>query len=258
VKVASFNVNGIRARLPIICDWIAREQPDILCLQETKVQDADFPLEAFRDLSREVVFRGQKAYNGVAIISTSKPEDVQYGFGDRDAAEEPRLIAARIGDLHVVNTYVPQGTAPDHERFQYKLQWFRRLRQYFEKRFTPNDRVLWMGDLNVAPEPKDVYDPERLYGHVCFHPDEHQALAAVVEWGFIDVFRRHEPGEKQFSFYDYRLPQALERGLGWRVDHLLATPPLAEQSVRAWIDLAPRRQTKPSDHTPIGAEFKLD
>jgi len=257
MKIASFNTNGIRARLSVIKSWLGRESPDVLCIQETKVQDEDFPKEAFEDISYHCTFRGQKSFNGVAILSKTPPAKVCFGFGDGDEKEEPRIITAYINDIPIVNTYLPQGTAPDSERFQYKLQWFHRLRDYFSKHFQPSGHLLWVGDFNVAPEPIDVYDPEGLLGSVCFHPDEHKALAAVQAWGFVDVFRMHNPSDKAYTFWDYRVPHAFRRGLGWRVDHIWATACLAEKSRRAWIDVAPRQLEKPSDHTFILAEFEI-
>jgi exodeoxyribonuclease-3 len=255
MKIASFNVNGLRARKEIVLEWLDREKPDALCVQEAKVQDKDFPAGSFEEASYRVAFWGQKSYNGVAIFTRSEPEEVRIGFGDGEDPEEARLISARVEGIWIVNTYVPQGTDVVHPRFEYKLNWFRRIRDYFSKHFTPKDPVVWVGDLNVAPEDRDVYDPQRLAGHVCFHPDEKAALAETMAWGFVDVFRQHEPGEKQFTFFDYRMPKAVERNLGWRLDHILATSPLAKQSKRAWIDMAPRLLAKPSDHTPIVAEF---
>lgn len=257
MKIASFNTNGIRARLSIIKGWLGRERPDVLCIQETKVQDEDFPKEAFEDISYHCTFRGQKSFNGVAVLSKTPPAKVCFGFDDGDEKDEPRMITAYINDIPIVNTYVPQGTAPDSERFQYKLQWFHRLRDYFSKHFQPSEHLLWVGDFNVAPEPIDVYDPEGLLGSVCFHPDEHKALAAVKAWGFVDVFRMHNPSDKAYTFWDYRVPHAFRRGLGWRVDHIWATACLAEKSSTAWIDLAPRQLEKPSDHTFILAEFEI-
>jgi exodeoxyribonuclease-3 len=257
MKIASFNTNDIRARLSIIKGWLGRERPDVLCMQETKVQDEDFPKEAFEDISYHCTFRGQKSFNGVAVLSKTPPAKVSFGFDDGDEKAEPRMITAYINDIPIVNTYVPQGTAPDSERFQYKLQWFHRLRDYFSKHFQPSEHLLWVGDFNVAPEPIDVYDPEGLLGSVCFHPDEHKALAAVKAWGFVDVFRMHNPSDKAYTFWDYRVPHAFRRGLGWRVDHIWATACLAEKSSTAWIDLAPRQLEKPSDHTFILAEFDL-
>lgn len=258
MKIATFNVNGIRARLPIVLEWLGKEVPDVLCLQETKVQDPDFPAKPFEDLKYHCVFRGQKAYNGVAILSRTAPEDVRFGFGDGDAGEESRLITAVVHGVFVVNSYVPQGYAPDSDKFQYKLRWFERLRQFFDRFFQPANHLIWLGDFNVAPEPVDVYDPARLAGRVCFHPEEHRALDAVKSWGFVDVFRKHEPGEKKYSFWDYRVPNAVDRGLGWRLDHIWASASLAQVSTRAWIDVAPRLFPRPSDHTFVVAEFDID
>ena len=258
MKVATFNANGIRARLPIVLEWLSQESPDILCLQETKVQDVDFPREPFEKLEYHCAFRGQKSYNGVAILSKSPPAEVSFGFGDGDGAEEPRLITAVFDDVPVVNTYVPQGYAPDSEKFEYKLDWFQRLHKYFLQHFQPDLPLLWVGDFNVAPEPTDVYDPEKLSGSVGFHPREHETLSAVKAWGFEDVFRRHELRDDMYTFWDYRIPRAVMRGLGWRIDHIWATAPLSDRSTRAWIDVAPRLSHKPSDHTFVVAEFKTD
>lgn len=257
MKIASFNTNGIRARLSIIKEWLESEGPDILCVQETKVQDKDFPGESFEDLAYHCTFRGQKSYNGVAILSRIPPSESSFGFNDGDEKEEPRIITAYIRDIPLVNTYVPQGTAPDSDKFQYKLDWFQRLHDYFSKHFKPSEPLLWVGDYNVAPEPIDVYDPEELFGRIGFHPEEHKALSFVKSWGFVDIFRMHHPDEKAYTFWDYRIPYAVHRGLGWRVDHIWATKCLAEKSKRAWIDVAPRKSERPSDHTFILAEFEI-
>jgi exodeoxyribonuclease-3 len=254
MKVGSFNVNSLRARLPVVLAWLAEQGPDVLCVQETKVQDADFPGEEFDRLGYRYVFKGQKSYNGVAIFSRSEITNVLYGFED-EPRDEPRLIKAEIGDVAVVNTYVPQGYMAESEQFRNKLAWFGRLRRYFERNFSPADAVLWVGDLNVAPEAIDVYDPEGLLGHVCFHPEVHRALRAVCEWGFVDVFRRHCSEAGQYTFWDYRLRNSFKRNLGWRLDHIMATKPLVQKSRACYIDKGPRLSERPSDHTPIVAEF---
>ncbi len=256
MKVASFNVNSIRARLGIVTEWVGKEAPDVLCLQETKVQDAAFPLETLKGIGYHCAFSGEKSYNGVAILSRSRPGKVRKGFGG-DGSEKTRIISAEIEGVWVVNTYVPQGFLPLSAKFRYKLDWFARLYGYFEANFNPSDPVLWVGDFNVAPAPEDVYDPELLGGHVGFHPDEHAALERFREWGFVDVFRMHDRSEGRFTFWDYRIRNAVKRGLGWRVDHIWATRILAERSVRAWIDTGPRLKPRPSDHAPVVAEFDL-
>ena len=258
MKIATFNANGIRARLPLILKWLSKESPDVLCLQETKAQDADFPQEPLHELGYYCTIWGQKSYNGVAILSKTSPEQVSRGFGDGNAKEEPRLIAATIRGIPVVNTYVPQGYAPGSEKFQYKLHWFVRLQDYFSKQFDPDMPLVWVGDFNVAPEPVDVFDPKGLSGSVGFHPDEHKALAAIRDWGFVDIFRLHESAGNMYTFWDYRIPNAFEKGLGWRVDHIWATQPLADKSSGAWIDSTPRLSERPSDHTFLVAEFRVE
>ena len=258
LKVATYNANSIRARLGLVLDWLGREAPDVLCLQETKVQDPDFPAGPFREAGYHVVFRGQKAHAGVAIVSREEPHEVAFSLDNGGEPDEARLIRAVIGGIPVVNTYVPQGRSPDSPHFQYKLEWLARLRALFERHYSPREPLLWVGDFNVAPEPIDVHDPKRLKDNVDFHPEARAALERVREWGFVDVFRQHHPGKPgQYTFWDYRVRSALERGLGWRVDHIWATEPLARKSTRAWIDVEARRAERPSDHTFLVVEFAL-
>ena len=259
-KIATFNANSIRTRLGQILDWLDREQADVLCIQETKVQDKDFPAQPIEDAGYHVIFRGQKSYAGVAIISKTAPEDVAAGFDDdhEDGTDVPRLLRAVYHGVTVVNTYVPQGRELESEHFQYKLRWLARMRQLFERHYTPDDLLVWVGDLNVATEDIDVHDPKGLRNHVDFHPDAQAALENVRQWGFVDVFRKHHPGEpQQFSYFDYRARNPIERGTGWRIDHIWATAPLADKSTNAWIDLDARRAERPSDHTLVIAEFAL-
>ncbi len=255
-KVATFNANSVRSRIPVIQHWLAREKPDVLCLQETKVQDPDFPVEAFRDIGYHVAFRGQKAHAGVALASLVEPTNVAYGLDDGGPPDEARLLRVTVAGVPIVNTYVPQGQSVDSPLFAYKLEWFKRLRDYFARHFSPDAPLLWCGDFNVAPEEMDVHNPTRLVTHVDFHPQARAALAEVQGWGFVDVFRRHHPEESgQYTFWDYRVAGALHRNVGWRVDHIWATRPLAERSTRCWIDRDARRAEKPSDHTFLVAEF---
>lgn len=181
LKVATFNTNSIRSRLEQVLGWLDREAPDILCLQETKVQNEDFPAEPFRDAGYHVVFRGQKAYGGVAIVSREESREIVFGFDDGGEPDEARLIRAVIRGIPVVNTYVPQGRSPDSEHFQYKLEWLARLRALFERHYSPQEPLLWVGDFNVAPEPIDVHDPEGLKDNVDFHPEARAALERVRE-----------------------------------------------------------------------------
>lgn len=255
--IASFNCNSVRARMPVLKRWLESASPDFLSLQETKVIDSDFPAEEFLSMGYHSSFRGEKAYNGVAILSKVKPDDVFHGFDGKGADEGTRLIAIKAGKVNIINTYIPQGVAPDSEKFQYKLQWFERIRGFFDSRYKKSDILIWCGDFNVAPEPIDVHNPKRLLGSVGYHPDEHKALAAVKEWGFTDVFRKHMPDGGNYTFWDYRVKDGVSKGLGWRVDHIWGTAKAAEKSVKAWIDVEPRLWEKPSDHTPILAEFSF-
>jgi len=255
MKVATFNVNSVRMRLPIILEWLKKNTPDALCLQETKSPDDKFPWKEIEAAGYHVAFRGQKGYNGVAISSRQPAEKVSIGF-DEDESEGPRLIRADVNGVPIVNTYVPQGFSPMSEQFQGKLEWFQRLLDYFGRNFKPTEPLVWVGDFNVAPEPIDVYDPEYLAGHVGFHPDEQAALSEIRDWGFVDVFRKHHPEPGQYTFFDYQIRNAVKNGIGWRIDHIWATKPLAELTTDSWIDMEPRLMEKPSDHTVLVAEFK--
>ena len=256
MQIATFNVNSLRPRLPIALDWLDRRRPDILCLQETKVQDHEFPAADILAQGYQVVFKGEKSYNGVAIISRRKADEVQYGFDDDGPADATRLLYARFGKLHVVNTYVPQGRELDHPMFQYKLEWFARLRRYFDRHFKPADALVWVGDLNIAPTAIDIHNAEQQENHVCFHMDVRRAFEQTLAWGFVDVFRKHHPEPGHFTFFDYRTPNAVRRGLGWRLDYLLASPTLAARSTDCEIDLEPRRAARASDHTVVAATFE--
>jgi exodeoxyribonuclease-3 len=258
LKIATLNVNSVRIRLDQVLDWLGRESPDVLCLQETKVQDKDFPAETFEQAGYRVAFKGQKSHAGVAIASREEPRDVRFGLDDGGPPDEVRLVRAFLGDIAVVNTYVPQGRSPDSEQFQYKLDWLERVRRFFERHYAPEGLVVWVGDFNVATEPIDVHDPKGLKNHVDYHPDARAALERVRRWGFVDVFRKHHPGEaQQYTFWDYRVRDAVGRGVGWRVDHIWATESLALRSTGSWIDVEARRAERPSDHTFLVAEFAL-
>lgn len=256
MKIASFNVNSLRVRLGVVVEWLKEHQPDVLAVQETKVQDADFPSDAFDEIGYKYAFRGQKSYNGVAILCKGEIKDVRSGFAD-EPRDEARLMSGRVGGVTVVNTYIPQGYLAESEKFDYKLNWFARLLSFFESHFEPTDPLVWVGDLNVAPSAIDVYDPVGLLGHVCYHPEVHKALERIMEWGFVDVFRMHCKEAGQYTFWDYRAGNPLKRNLGWRLDHIMATRALAEKSTACYIDKEPRMAERPSDHTPVVAEFTI-
>jgi exodeoxyribonuclease-3 len=256
MRVASFNANSIRARLDVILAWLKTMNPDILCIQETKATDADFPAEAIRSAGYNVVFRGEKSYNGVAIISRREATGVSFGLDSAVNRDETRLVCAKFGSIHVVNTYVPQGREIDNPMYAYKIEWLGRLRKFFEQRFSVSDKVVWLGDMNVAPEAIDIHNAAEQANHVCFHHAVRNAFAETVSWGFTDVFRKHHPEPGQYSFFDYRALNAVKRNMGWRVDHILCAPPLARLSVDSFIDLEPRMKPKASDHTFVVADFK--
>ncbi len=255
MKLATYNVNSIRSRLHIVLPWIRANNPDYLCMQETKVADAAFPAADFEALGYHVVFKGDKQYKGVAIVSKLKPQNVTYGF-DSEPADADRMIIAKYNDLTIVNTYVPQGQEMESAQFAYKLEWLTRFKKHLQKNFQPKEELIWCGDLNIAPEPIDVHDPKRLLGHVCFNPEVWKALEDIKSWGLADVFRKHYPGVAgQYTFFDYRIKDSVNRKLGWRVDHILATKKLAEKSKNCSIDIESRLMEKPSDHLILYANW---
>ena len=256
MKIATFNANSIRSRLPIIIPWLDEHQPDVLGIQETKVQDSDFPVGAIESAGYHVVFKGEKSYNGVALICKTKPTEVRFGFDDGGPADETRLIRAVVNGLPIVNTYVPQGRAIDHVMYRYKLGWYARLRKLFEKEYATEQPLIWMGDINIAVEAIDVSNPQGKKNDPCFHIDAHNAFLDTCSFGFEDILRKHRPSEEIYSFYDYRVKDAVQRKMGWRIDYILATTPLAGKSVDCFIDVEPRLKEKPSDHTFVVAEFK--
>lgn len=254
MKIATFNTNSVRVRMPIIIEWLKKELPDLLCLQETKVQDKDFPEKDFEIVEYHSIFRGQKSYNGVAMISKHRLKKVQgnlYEEGD----EQARFISANLFDIPVINAYVPQGFAPGTNKFEYKLSWLRSLLSHIKENYTPDKPLIVLGDFNVAIEPIDLYDPEGFSGEVGFHEEEHAIIREYLDWGLLDLFRKQFPKERKYTFWDYRIPNGFKRNMGWRIDYIFATTPLAERLERIWIDAKPRSFKKASDHTFLVAEF---
>lgn len=256
MKIATYNCNSVRKRLPIVLDWLKNERPDVLCLQETKVQDPDFPIAAFTDAGYHVTFRGMKAYNGVATITRKKPDEVEHGFQPGPDSEDFRILRVVIDGIQIVNTYVPQGWAIDSDKYQYKLKWFARLRKYFDARLKSNLPMIWLGDLNVAPEPLDLANPDRNVNDPCFHIDARTEYKKTVEGRFIDVYRAKYPEKIQYTFWDF-FRNAYQNNRGWRIDHILATPVLAAKCTAVDVDLKPREAPSPSDHTVVWAKFKI-
>lgn len=254
MKLATWNVNSIRKRLPLLLEWLERQKPDVMCLQETKVEDGLFPVLAFQAAGYHCTFRGTKSYNGVATLTLKEPEAVSHGFCEGPDSEDTRVLEIVVGGVHVLNTYVPQGYRIATEKYAFKLEWFRRVRQYLAGRLDPQQAAVWTGDMNVAPEPVDVYHPDHRVNDVDFHIDARNAYKEAVAWGFIDVFRKLHPDTVQYSYWDY-FRNAFENNWGWRIDHILATAPLAARCRAAEVDLEPRRAVGASDHTVVWAEF---
>ena len=257
MKIATWNINGINSRLQQVMDWCAMNQPDVLCLQETKCVDEKFPHQKFRAAGFEhIAFHGEKAYNGIAIISKHPLADTQRNFRG-DAADAPRrLIAATVNDIRIVNTYVPHGTAFGTDKFTFKLEWLAQLRKYFDDNFPREENVLLCGDLNVAPHELDVWNVNLWKDKMHFTKPERDAIQDVKKWGFVDVFRLINDDVREYSWWDY-FHHSFEKDRGLRIDHIWASPPLAETCTDCWIDKEPRALEKPSDHAPVVAEFMI-
>ncbi len=253
MKLATWNVNSIRAREERLLAWLASHQPDVLCLQELKVVEAAFPYEALRGAGYHAAVHGQKTYNGVAILSRVPAEDVTRGFGDGGDDAHSRLISARISGVRVLCAYFPNGSEVGSDKWRYKLEWMKRLRGYLD-RSDPKQPLTLCGDFNVAPEARDVHDPQAWEASVLFHPEARAALASIRAWGLVDTFRIHHPEPGRFSWWDYRM-LAFPKNNGLRIDHIFATEVLAKSCTAAAIDREQRKGKQPSDHAPVLAEF---
>jgi len=252
-KIATWNVNSLRVRLPQVIDWLQNEQPDLIGLQELKLSDAEFPTEALKEIGYHTTCFGQKTYNGVAILSKTEMTDIVTGiptFPDPQC----RILTATVADVRFINVYVPNGQSVGSEKFIYKLEWFSHLRNYLTEILAQYPKTVIVGDFNVAPEDRDVYDPIGWQGNVLVSPPERAAFHELLELGFSDTFRLFEQATKSYSWWDYR-GFAFQRNNGLRIDHILASPALALNCLRSWIDKTPRGNERPSDHTPVVSEF---
>ena len=251
MKLASWNVNSLNVRLPHVLDWLRGQQPDALCLQELKLEDAKFPLAAIEDAGYHAVFDGQKTYNGVAILSRARPEDVSKGMPGF-ADEQKRVIAATVNGLRVICIYVPNGQSLESDKYQYKLRWLEALAGYMKQQIADYGEVALLGDYNIAPEDRDVHDPKAWEGQVLCSAPERAALQKLMALGLKDSFRLFDQPDKSYSWWDYRM-NGFRRNLGLRIDHILLTEPVAARCESAAIDLAPRKLERPSDHAPVTA-----
>ena len=255
MRLATWNVNSLRVRLPHLGNWLAANPVDAIALQETKLPDPDFPREEIGALGFSPVYSGQRSYNGVAILAKQPPAEVVAGIpGFED--EQRRVLAATIGGVRVIDVYVPNGQAVGSEKYAYKLRWFAALTQYVATEIAKHRFLVILGDFNVAPEDRDVHDPKAWEGSVHVSGPERAALRALADTGLEDCFRRFEQPEKSYSWWDYRM-MAFRRNAGLRIDLILASRPLAEKCAACHIDKAPRRLERPSDHAPVVAAFDI-
>ena len=249
MKIATWNVNSVRARLERLLAWLPKAQPDVVCLQELKVAEDAFPYEALRQAGYHAAVFGQKTYNGVAILSKEEPQNIQHGI---PGFEDPqaRLLMAEIKGNWIASAYVPNGESVGSEKYGYKLRWLQRLREFLGARFKPTDPLVLCGDFNVARDEKDVARPEAWANTVLFHHEARSAMEHLLAWGLVDVFRQYHPEGGLYSWWDYRM-LAFPKNDGLRLDYLLATEPLATCCTAAEINREERKGEKPSDHAPV-------
>ena len=252
MKIATWNVNSIRTRLPRLLDWLERNRPNVMCLQELKVTTEGFPLTELREAGYSAAVNGQKTYNGVAILSRSEPGDVSSGLGDPVEDPQARLLSARIDGVAVISAYFPNGGIVGSPGWVYKLEWMHRLRAHLKRRFLPSERVALCGDFNVAPRDADVCDPDAWRDTVLFHPQARAILARIADWGLVDAFQEKHPEGGIYSWWDYRR-LAFPRNKGLRIDHIFLTRPLMNRCVSVEIDRQARKGKLPSDHAPVVA-----
>ena len=254
MKIATWNVNSINVRLPQLLGWMDTADLDVICFQETKTIDDGFPIAELKNRGYDAEFMGEKAYNGVAIVSRFAIEDVQKNYLDDDDGAPKRIIAGTVNGIRIVNTYVPNGSELWSDKFTFKLDWLQRLRRFFDENCDPLKDVLLCGDFNVAMHDLDVWNVPVWEGKLHFSKPERAAMHYVKQWGFVDVFREKNPELKEFSWWNYR-EGSWQRNRGLRIDHIWTSKSLAEKCKACWIDKAPRALEKPSDHAPVIAEF---
>lgn len=254
--IVTWNLNSIRARMQRLLAWLEKHNPDVVCLQETKVIDDDFPAGELMAAGYHSAFVGQKSYNGVAILSRKPLKDVGASLGDEGDNSQARIITGKAGVCTVVSVYVPNGKSPGTEHYRFKLSWLQRLREFLDRQHTANQSVVLCGDFNVAPEDRDVHDPLLWEGEILCTDAERKALQNVVDFGFCDAFRLHHEEGGLFSWWDYRM-LGFPKNRGLRIDHIYVTKPLVHQCTMARIDRDERKGKLPSDHAPVLVELDL-
>jgi exodeoxyribonuclease-3 len=255
MKIATWNVNSLKVRLPQVLDWLATARPDVLCLQETKTTDEDFPVEAIEAAGYHSVYSGQKTYNGVAILSRSLAEDI---LTDIPGLEDPqrRILGATIGGIRVLNLYVVNGQEVGSEKYAHKLHWLEKVAEHVREQLVKHAHFVTLGDFNIAPEDRDVHDPEAWRERILCSTPEREALQSLLQLGLVDTFRLFDQEAGSFSWWDYRAA-AFRRNMGLRIDLILASRSMANSCTACSIDKEPRRLERPSDHTPVVAEFNI-
>ena len=251
MKLAAWNVNSLKVRLPQLLEWLASSQPDVVCLQETKLEDHNFPHAEIEAAGYQVVFSGQKTYNGVALLTRDTPTDVVFGnphFPD----PQKRLIAATVRGVRVICAYVPNGQAVGSDKYAYKLAWLDALARWLEEQLRANPQLVLAGDFNIAPEDRDVHNPTAWAGQILCSDAERAALQCLFGLGLKDSFRLFEQAEKSFSWWDYRM-LGFQKNQGLRIDHILLSEPLASRCIAAGIEREMRKRERPSDHAPVSA-----
>lgn len=253
MKIATWNVNSLKVRLPQLLEWLRTDAPDAVCLQETKTEDHSFPAEEIRAAGYHVCFSGQKTYNGVALLSRSPAEDIAAGIPGF-ADEQKRVLSATVDGLRLVCVYVPNGQSVDSDKYQYKLRWLQALAEWLARELAVHPRLAVLGDYNIAPEPRDVHDPAQWEGQVLFSEPERDAFRRLQALGLKDSFRLFEQPEGSFTWWDYRMA-AFRRNLGLRIDHILLSEELAASCTGCVVRKDMRRLERPSDHAPVVAEL---
>ena len=259
MKIATWNVNSIRARESRLLRWLKREKPDAICLQELKVEGEGFPREAVHAAGYHAAVFGQKRLNGVAVLSRRRPLSVERGMGEDDGDPQARLVGAEVAGVRILSAYFPSGRSVGSDEFAYKLQWMARLRDHLVATASPDDALILAGDFNVAPDDRDVANPDLWGGSVLCHDAAREALARIREWGLVDLYRHCHPEGDAYTWWDYQR-RAFERNDGLRIDHIFATRTLAERCISLRIDRDERTGTpgdRASDHAPVVATFRV-
>lgn len=255
MRLATWNVNSLKVRLPQVLDWIGVYQPDVLCLQETKLENANFPAQEIVAAGYHAVFAGQKTYNGVAILSKSAATNVTNAIPDFPD-QQKRVLAATVDGVRVICAYVPNGQSVDSDKYQYKLQWFDAFAGWLKTELAKHPKLAVLGDFNIAPGPEDVYDPQAWEGRVLFSLPERDALNRLLQAGFKDAFRLFDQAPQSYSWWDYRM-NAFRRNMGLRIDHILLSGGLSGSCASCTIDKATRALPRPSDHAPVVADLSI-